>query len=82
MSTATIVLEDDRGGVAVKLTFGLGFDKTSKAHQAAQILIALADQHMQRMGAAVIDPLVVEQRAQDAQLAVPDAEASRIILEA
>ena len=82
MSHATITLEDDRGSVAVKMVFSGGFNKKSPAHQAAQILISLADQHMQRQGAAVIDPLVIEQRAQDAQLAVPDAEASRIILEA
>jgi hypothetical protein len=82
MSAAIITLEDDGEGVAVKLIFSGGFDKTSKAHQAGQILIGLADEYMQRMGNAVIDPVVEAKAAEDASLAVPDAEASRIILEA
>ncbi len=82
MSAATITLEDDGEGVAVKLIFSGGFDRASKAHQAGQILIGLADEYMQRMGNAVIDPAVEAKPAEDASLAVPDAEASRIILEA
>ena len=63
MATATIVLEDDQQpngapGVSCKLVFAGGFDKSSHAHQHAQILIGLMDQHMQRAGAAVIDPAV------------------------
>ena len=77
MATATITLEDDQGGVACKLVFSGGFDKTSNAHQHAQIIIGLMDQHMQRMGGAVIDPTVQEQAP---ALAIPDAEGSRIIL--
>jgi hypothetical protein len=82
MPAASITLEDDGGAVATKLVFSGGFKATSQAHQAAQILIALMDQHMQRMGGAVIDPLVIEQRAENSQLTIPDAQASRIILEA
>lgn len=86
MATATIVLEDDQQpngapGVSCKLVFAGGFDKSSHAHQHAQILIGLMDQHMQRAGAAVIDPAVQAVEHKDASLAVPDAEASRIILE-
>ena len=60
MSQALIVLEDDNGAVACKLTFSGGYDKTSGAHQAAQILIAQMDKLMQRQGEPVIDPLVVD----------------------
>ena len=55
MSSAQIVIEDDGPAVAVKAIFAGGYDNTSPAHQAAQILIGLADEHMQRIGAAVID---------------------------
>ncbi len=60
MSVATITLEDDNGAVAAKLVFGGGYDRTSGAHQAAQMLIGQMDALMERRGAAVIDPLVVE----------------------
>ena len=55
MSNAQIIIEDDGQGVAVKAIFTGGYDKTSPAHQAAQILIGLADEHMERIGAAVVD---------------------------
>lgn len=77
MATATITLDDDQGAVACKLVFSGGFDKTSNAHQHAQIIIGLMDQHMQRMGNAVIDPTIQEQAP---ALAIPDVEGSRIIL--
>lgn len=48
MSTATIVLEDVDGQIAMKVTFshatGEGFDKASHAHQHAQILIRMMDE--------------------------------------
>lgn len=50
MSAATIVLEDVDGVVALKVTFGAGFDPTSHAHQHAQILIRMMDQVCQRQG--------------------------------
>lgn len=44
MGTATIVLEDNDGAIACKLTFSpAGFDPASHAHQHAQILIAHMD---------------------------------------
>lgn len=87
MSAATITFEDDvqpdgTPAIATKLVFSGGFNATSHAHQHAKILIGLMDQHMQRAGAAVIDPTVQAIEHKDASLAVPDAEASRIILEA
>jgi len=60
MSIAHIVLEDDNGAVACKLVFAGGYNRSSGAHQAAQILIGQMDTLMERRGAAVIDPLVVE----------------------
>lgn len=63
MATATITLEDDNGAVACKLVFGGGYQNSSGAHQAAQILIKQMDSLMERQGAAVIDPLVVETNA-------------------
>ena len=55
MSNAQIMIEDDGAGVAVKAVFQGGYDNSSSAHQAAQILLKLADEYMQRTGAAVID---------------------------
>ena len=55
MSNAQIMIEDDGAGVAVKAVFQGGYDKTSPSHQAAQIMLKLADEYMQRIGAAVID---------------------------
>ena len=63
MSIATITLEDDGAAVACKLIFGGGYNKTSNAHQAAQMLITQMDSLMERKGAAVIDPLLVETQA-------------------
>ena len=80
MGVASITLEDDRGAVACKLVFSGGYDPASGAHQAAQILISQMDALMERRGHAVIDPLVAEKRADDAQLAVPAAEDTPMIL--
>ena len=55
MSSAQIIIEDDGPGVAVKAIFTGGYDPKSPAHQAAQILIGLADEHLERIGAAVVD---------------------------
>lgn len=85
MGAAAITFEDDTQpdgtpAVAAKLVFSGGFDKNSHAHQHAKIMLGLLDQHMQRAGAASIDPAVSAVEHKDAALAVPDAEGARIIL--
>jgi hypothetical protein len=52
MATATIVIEDEGESIACKVTWSGGFDKTSKAHQAAQILIKKMDEHFENQGPA------------------------------
>lgn len=56
MSHATIILEDQDGAVAARLVFTGGFDRTSHAHQAAQILMAKMDEHYARQpGSEVVE---------------------------
>jgi hypothetical protein len=81
MPSATITLDDDNGQIACKLVFSGGFDRTSNAHQHAQILLALMDQHMQRQGAPVIDPVMIETGAMPTLARTPVGAASRIILD-
>ncbi len=50
MSRAEIYIEDADGAIAVKAVFGSGFNKTSHAHQHAQILLNMLDQLCQRQG--------------------------------
>jgi hypothetical protein len=71
MATACITLEDDAGAVACKLVFSGGFDRSSGAHQAAQILIKTMDDLMDRLGAAVIDPVLIEHSRRDLELRTP-----------
>jgi hypothetical protein len=62
MGTATFVLEDDGEAVAVKLAFSGGFDKTSRAHQAGQMLVKLMDEQFTNLGAPPEKPeQVIEQ---------------------
>lgn len=58
MSQALIVLEDEDGAVACKLTFAGGFDPKSHAHQHAQILIGKMDEMCERLAEPVIDPVI------------------------
>jgi hypothetical protein len=50
VSTATFVLEDDGEVVACKITFDDGFDPTSRAHQATQMLITQMDGLCENLG--------------------------------
>ena len=63
MSVATITLHDDGQAVACNLVFTNGFNRASRAHQAAQALIRHMDERMQRQGAAVIDQVETDQVA-------------------
>lgn len=50
MGTATFVLEDDGEAVACKVTYSEGFDMASKAHQAANFLVAAMDKACENLG--------------------------------
>ncbi len=68
MPRATFTLEDDDSGhVATLLTFEGGWNKESRAHQCAQMLVRLMDQQC-------------EQVQPPAETPQPDAEAPRLIL--
>jgi hypothetical protein len=44
MAQATIILEDDNGAVACKVTFGGGWDAKSHAHQHANLMLKHMDE--------------------------------------
>lgn len=48
--TATLVLSDDNGAVALQLGFSGGFQDDSRAHQAALMLVRFMDEHCARQG--------------------------------
>lgn len=48
MATATIVIEDVEGAIALRADFGDGFDPDSHAHQHAHLLIGMMDQLAER----------------------------------
>lgn len=50
MGTATFVLEDDGEAVACKVTYSEGFNVSSRAHQAANFLVAAMDKACENLG--------------------------------
>lgn len=67
MAQAAIILEDDNGAVACKVTFSGGWDATSHAHQHANLML----KHMDELCERVTTPQVE---------ATDDCSQSRIVL--
>lgn len=58
--SATFVLEDDNGAVACKVTFSNGFNPTSRAHQAAQMLVQMMDGLCNNLGPIPQSAMTIE----------------------
>jgi hypothetical protein len=61
VKTATFVLEDDGEAVACKVAFSEGYDPTSRAHQAAQMLISMMDGLCDNLGPIPQSATTIEQ---------------------